>query len=297
MGQNGNERSGDAMDARREQSDTAQYHFVNNFSIAMVYTGKIILDLAPKIYDTARVLQLVANDGTTYEVQFDPAAKKAYEETKAETELAVSRVFNPSVGRYEVRADVGPNYASKREETYKTISLILTQAPFLANVIGDLMFQAADFPMADEVAARLRRLVPPVALGTGPSENEQQLMEQVKKLQELLQSSMEETAILQLKLKAKDQDRRIDAYKAVTGRIQVAKDMPGGQEEADEAVESLPTDAVKTQLDRLFASMGPMPGIGPQPMPQEQFPGAVRGFNGLNYRSDPATSPRYRPIR
>ena len=54
MGENENAKSGVAINARQRQGDRATYHFIDNQAIAIRFTGKILLDLIPKIYDTQK---------------------------------------------------------------------------------------------------------------------------------------------------------------------------------------------------------------------------------------------------
>ena len=42
----------------------ATYHFIDNQTIAIRYTGKILIDLIPKVYDTVRVKKILAQDGS-----------------------------------------------------------------------------------------------------------------------------------------------------------------------------------------------------------------------------------------
>jgi hypothetical protein len=56
MGAPSNERSGAAINARQRQGDNATFHFLDHQAIAIRFTGKILIDLIPKIYDTERVL-------------------------------------------------------------------------------------------------------------------------------------------------------------------------------------------------------------------------------------------------
>jgi hypothetical protein len=230
------ESSGKALALRQRQGDTATYHYIDNLAIAIRYTGRILIDLIPKVYDTPRVLRIVAPDGTVDRVQLDPRQPQALQTqpnpqppqqaggiappspTQAMA-AAVVRIFNPSVGRYEVQADVGPAYATRRQQAFDAFTQIIATAPALLNVTGDLLFKAADFPMAEELAERLQRLVPPQALGQGPSAAEQALSQQVQGLQAHVALVSEQLAVEKMKRQATDERVDIDAYDAVTKRM------------------------------------------------------------------------------
>jgi hypothetical protein len=222
QGQGDNSRTGQAIQERQRQGDKATYHFIDELAISIRYTGKILLDVIPKIYDTERVVMIMAEDGTTSELKIDPGLQQAYQQELSDRNEAINRVLNPSYGgdgQYEVESDVGPAYASRREEAFNAYTLILTQAPDLAAIIGDLLFKAADFPMADEAAARLRRMVPPQALGTGPSPQEQELQQQLAQAQEAIKQLTDLLAEKHLQLKGKAEGKTIDAYNAITKRL------------------------------------------------------------------------------
>jgi hypothetical protein len=71
-----NAQAGVAIQARQRQGDTATYHFIDNVARAIRYTGRILIDLIPKIYDTKRVLRIIGEDGTETFATLDPEQKQ-----------------------------------------------------------------------------------------------------------------------------------------------------------------------------------------------------------------------------
>ncbi|HEY2538209.1 MAG TPA: portal protein [Stellaceae bacterium] len=232
------ESSGKALALRQRQGDTATYHYIDNLAIAIRFTGRILLDLIPKIYDTPRIMRILAPDGTVDRVQLDPRTPQALmtmpqpnpnqaqnaggiTPPTPQQALAASvvRIFNPSVGKYEVQADVGPAYATRRQQAFDAFTQIIATAPSIMNVAGDLLMKAADFPMAEELAERLQRLVPPQALGQGPTPQEQQMQQQLQGLQAHIALLSEQLAVEKMKGQAKNERTDIDAYEAVTKRM------------------------------------------------------------------------------
>lgn len=249
MGEPSNERSGKALNERQRQGDNATYHYIDNQAIALRGVGKILLDLIPRVYDTRRVKQVMAIDGKSYEVLIDPQAQQAWQKEQGAAEETAQRIFNPNVGRYEVQADVGPGYGTKREQAFDAYITLLTQAPAFAPAIADLLMQNADFPTANEAAARLRRMAPKAALGEGPSQEEQALQAQVQNMQNALAKALEELAESKLKLKGKDQMRDIDAYDAETKRFAAAAKAGMDQAQLRVIVAELMHDIARTPLD------------------------------------------------
>jgi hypothetical protein len=230
------EQSGKAIALRQRQGDNSTYHYVDNLAIAIRFTGRILLDLIPKIYDTRRIMQILAPDGSVDRVVLDPTQRQALQHVPnpAQAQAAggltpptpqqaltasVTRIFNPTVGKYEVQADVGPAYATKRQQAFEAFHQIIATAPQVMNVAGDLLFKAADFPMAEELAERLQRLVPPQALGTGPTPQEQAMQQQLQGAQAHVALLSERLAVAEMKVKGKDEQKDIDAYEATTKRL------------------------------------------------------------------------------
>jgi hypothetical protein len=216
FGQNENATSGKAINERQRQGDNATYHYIDNLAIGIKYTGKILIDLIPKIYDTPRVIRILAKDGTEGAVKIDPNAQHAHQPTQdpnqeAESQI-VSAIFNPNVGRYEIESDTGPGYATRRQEAFNAMSQIAAQNPDFMKIAGDLLFKAMDAPMADELAERWAKTIPPNIMGSGPPPEVQQLQGQ-------LQQAHDAVVHLQQQLDEKDREINIRAYEAESKRI------------------------------------------------------------------------------
>ena len=232
MGQQGNEVSGKAIGERQRQGDNATYHYIDNLAIAITYTGKILLDLIPKIYDTGRIRRILTESGDVEGVQIDPNMKGPYQSNvppeeqanqarkQSKTETGIAHVLNPKMGKYEVYADTGPAYSTRRQEAFQAYTQILTQAPAFASIIGDILLRAGDFPMSDEAADRLRRMVPLQALGDAPPPEVVQLQQQVQGLTESLTAAIQALGDKASEIKAKQEEIQIDVFKAETQRIQ-----------------------------------------------------------------------------
>jgi hypothetical protein len=84
--------------------------------------------------------------------------------------------------------------------------------------------RAADFPMAEELAERLKNMVPPQALG-GPSPQTLELQQKLTGLQNALESMTQNLADEKSKRTSVEQQKDIDVYKAETDRMQALKDI------------------------------------------------------------------------
>lgn len=246
LGRPGNEKSGVAIEQRQRQGDNATYHYIDHLAQAIRYTGRILIDLIPHVYDTPRTLKILQEDGSEQEVHIDPSMPTAHGvvpdtspqpmdpsgQPPSDADQAAQKVrtyLNPSVGRYFVQADVGPSFGTQRQEAFSAFEQIVSQNKDLMPVIGDLMFKNADMPGADEIAERLKRMVPPQALGgPGPAAQklQQQLQATTQHAQQMAQHADATVAGLQaqivaLKEQAKDKSGAVDnaTYDAETRRL------------------------------------------------------------------------------
>lgn len=223
MGAPSNERSGAAITARQRQGDNSTYHFLDHQSSAIRFTGKILIDLIPKVYDTPRIIEILADDGTKKQVRLDVNAQQALQEERVERD-EVSAIFNPKVGKYEVEADVGPAFATRRQEAWNAYVQILTQNKELVGVIGDLAFRMADFPGAEEVATRLKRMVPEKALQDGPSPDLLAAQQQIEALQGLVKEVAQKLADKTADHVNDQEKNAISAYDSQTKRLAALRD-------------------------------------------------------------------------
>lgn len=169
LGKGGNERSGLAIKRRVEQSNAITYTFIDNLRRALLYTGKILLNMIPKIYDTERTIRIRGEKEKIIEIN-----KVVYNSETNEPEL----INDISQGKYDVEIDTGADYSTKRAETADTLIQILQYAPpELATALVGLIIKNLDIPGKDEVLALFQQGTadesqqpnPPVA-GVNPSQ-------------------------------------------------------------------------------------------------------------------------------
>jgi hypothetical protein len=140
--------SGKALQGQQNQVDLSNFHFYDNMTRSIRQTGKIILDLIPKIYDTQRVMRIIGSDGQP-------------DMTTINEKDAVGEVLNDvTVGEYDVVMDTGPGFQTKRQQAVESMMPLLTGNAELFNIAGDLVFRNMDFPGADVIADRLAAMNP-----------------------------------------------------------------------------------------------------------------------------------------
>lgn len=224
LGMTSNERSGKAILARQKEADTGTYHYVDNLARAIRHVGRQLVDLIPKIYDTERIARIIGEDGESSTVKFNPMQPEAVKEIRDQNGGVIERIYNPGVGKYDVRVITGPGYATKRQEALESMAQLLQGNPQLWSAAGDLFVKNMDWPGAQELAKRLAKTIDPKLMSNDEdpalaAANQQmqamaQEMEQMHQMLMNVQNSMEAKDIQIKAFKAE-----VDAYNAETNRI------------------------------------------------------------------------------
>jgi len=171
--------SGKALNGQQQQVDLTNFDYYDNLTRSISHIGKICLDLIPKIYDTERVMRIIGDDGKPELLTINQRD-------------SVGRVLNDiSVGQYDVVMETGPGYNSKRQEAVDNMLPLLSAAPELMQVAGDLVFRNMDWPGADIIADRLAASNPMAQIDDKskvPPQVQMQLAMSQKQIQELTQA-------------------------------------------------------------------------------------------------------------
>ena len=228
IGATSNERSGRAILARERQGDTGTYHFVDNLARAIRYSTRQIVDLIPKIYDTQRIARIIGIDGETKMARIDPMQPEPVREVRDQAGVVIEKIYNPSVGKYDVVVTTGPSYLTKRQEAMDAMSQILQGSPQLWAVAGDLFVKNMDWPGAEELAARLRKTIDPKLLEDqddpalqAANKQIQVMMQEMQTMQQMLQNVTQsmEAQKLQIDTFKAEADVEVKAYEAETRRL------------------------------------------------------------------------------
>lgn len=139
--------SGKALQGQQQQVDMTNFHYYDNLTRSIRQTGRIILDLIPKIYDKERVMRIIGDDGKPEILTINQYGQD---------EEGIDRILNDvTVGEYDIVMDTGPGYNSKRQEAVESMMALFAADPSLIQQAGDLLVRNMDFPGADTIADRL----------------------------------------------------------------------------------------------------------------------------------------------
>jgi hypothetical protein len=180
VGAPSNEQSGAAIDARKREGEQTTAGFTANLAWSIEACGRQILDILPKLYPGPTELRQVGKDG-------------AVSMAKVNQPLPDGQQHQLGQGVYECVVSTGPSYDTSREMMNERLGMLLGSP--LGQQIGpyllDLYAGSLDVPQADEMAARLKTLVPPEALqateGGAPEHKVAMLQNQVQQAQQQLQ--------------------------------------------------------------------------------------------------------------
>lgn len=193
LGMHPKDESGKAVLLRQKQGDISTGHYSDNLSRAVRLTGRIVLDMFKQLNTKPRQQRVIAQDKTVKHVVVhsnDLAGAK-----KIATD-ANQKIVNLASGDYDVTVSVGPSYETKRQEAVASIMALVSAAPQVLNVVGDLLVGNMDWHNSQEIAKRFKKLLPPALQGDDQSP-EAQLQQAQSSLQTLMQQHEQVVAALQ----------------------------------------------------------------------------------------------------
>lgn len=273
LGQQGNERSAKAIVAREKQGDVGTYHYVDNLARAIRHITRQVVDMIPKIYDTQRIARIIGVDGDVSMVKFNPTQPEPVKEVRdMETGGLIEKIYNPGVGTYDVMVTTGPGYMTKRQEALDAMSQILQSNPQLWSVAGDLFIKNMDWPGAQEMAERFKKILDPKVLSEGDQSPEmaaaQQQMEAMTQELNRMTAIIEnvQDSVAQREVDIKEYKAQVDAYDAETKRITAMQNSM-----TPEQIQDIVMGTIAGALDT-GDLIGGSPEMREQPMMNEEMP-------------------------
>lgn len=198
LGARSNETSGIAIQRRDRQGETANYHYTDNLNITLRHVGRCIIDMWPKVYDGQRTLQIMGVDGKVSAVPINTPVPPEQQKPDPKTG-AVQQVMNDmSVGDYAVTVSVGPSYDTLRQEAVDGMIQTAQSWPKLMEIAGDKVVRSMDWPMADEIADRIEKTIPPELRQdpddpqSGPPPIPPEVQQQLQQYENALQDAMQQ---------------------------------------------------------------------------------------------------------
>ena len=286
LGARGNETSGRAILARQREGDVSTFHFIDNLARSIRHVGCVLLDMIPKVYNGQRVIRIIGADET------ERTARVGKPDENGPLPDGAERIYDLSLGRYDVAVDTGPSFTTRREETAMQMTELIRAYPPAAPLIGDLLVKALDWPNADEIAERIKSMMPPQANGGLPPELQKMMADGKQMIDRLQAENMQlksgaqsdavRAEIDRMKVELDRQKVQIEAYKAETERMQAEQAMAAPLPPVQPAASPVSVSIPETLGESVLNSIGPAvaqavsQAVGQLPPLQVNMPPPVR---------------------
>lgn len=237
MGDNPNAQSGLAIGKLQDKGNNISSKFFKALEIPICYTGRLVVDAIPKVYDTKRQVRIMNEDGTfdmqmIMDVVFD-------EETQEDVTLN-----DLSTGKYDVTCVAGPSFDSRQSETVAALSEIAGLAPEVMSMGLDVILKNIPTPGTDTIGARARQQL----LVNGVIPEDQMTPEELKAAKDAAAQPKEPSADMVFaqaeQLKAEAEGMKVQVM-AQRNQVEMAK----AQNRLNADIEKLRQSARKLELD------------------------------------------------
>jgi hypothetical protein len=193
LGARSNETSGKAIMARQREGDVGSYEFIDNLAKAIKFTGEILVDMIPKVYDTERQVRVLGLDGKEDFVTIN-------QEVKDEETGQVKLVNDIRQGKFDVAVTVGPSYTTQRQESAETLIALSGSSAIVAEAASDLIAKNLDVPGAEELEKRLRGILIQKGI-IQPTEDDKDLIQPPSQMQQFMEQMQARMAELEASYK------------------------------------------------------------------------------------------------
>jgi hypothetical protein len=155
--------------------------------------------------------------------RIDPLQPEPVKKIVDQTGKVIEKIYNPTVGKYDVCVTTGPSYMTKRQEALDAMTQLLQGNPELWAVAGDLFVKNMDWPGAQEMAKRFAKTIDPKLLSDDDkppalqaAEQQMQAMgQEMEQMHQMLQNVHKSMEAQELQIKKYDAEtKRISATQA-----------------------------------------------------------------------------------
>lgn len=191
LGARSNETSGRAIIARQREGDVSTFHFIDNLARAIRHTGRVIIDLIPHVYTGPRIIRVIGEDGSQAPQAINQEAPRIDPQTgepeRDERGEAIMAIHDLSAGKYDLVVTTGPSYSTMRAEQADQMMQLIQAYPAAAPLVGDILVKSLDWQGSDEIAERIRKMLPQQVTGdqTMPPEVQQAIQQGLEKIKQL----------------------------------------------------------------------------------------------------------------
>lgn len=193
LGKQNNELSGIAIQRRITQSGTATFHFQDNLSRSIRHAGRIILDWIPRVYNVAQAVRIIGEDG---QVSFAQVNQVFHEKGEDKSHFL-------DHGRYDCTISTGPSYQTKRQEAVATMLEMTRAVPQSMQFALDLLVRNMDWAGSQDVADRLKKMLPPQLVDEKDQQVPPQIQAQMQHMGQMVQTLTQQNSELMEAIRSK----------------------------------------------------------------------------------------------
>lgn len=253
LGIQSNEVSGRAIMARQRVGELGSVVYQDNLNIAIEEAGKVINDLIPFVYDSARVVKILGAD------------------MQSEEQVPINNEQDPNsiditLGKYSVSITTGPSYTTRRVEAREEMMAMVNAMPDMMSVAADKIIENQDWPGAEEIARRIRSQLPPGMVSPDDMDErdlqaQQQAQAQAQAQAQLQQAQFElEMAEKQAEIQLKQVEAQLRMVEVEERRAAVAERLAKAQQAEAQAAKAL----ADIERDRLQGALDTVDRLTPQ---------------------------------
>lgn len=267
---NGQDRSGKAIQALQQQSETANSNWIAMMAdVSMPYEALIILDLMPHVYDRSeRVIHILGEDDKVSKVMLNaPFQMEGDNPVPAQPGTEGADEYDLSKGEYGCTITIGKGYQSMIQQTKGDLGELMQASPNLQPVLMPEWMRVSGIPGGTKIAEMLVKirdkqfpfLAEPTP-GQKPTEEQlqalnDQLKQQLQEAQQQLQSAAEAMKTDQAKQQATLQTAQMKSQtdiqlQQMKGEIEILKQQMKDEAENRRTGAELVTDSVEKAKDR-----------------------------------------------
>jgi Phage P22-like portal protein len=239
LGANGNETSGVAILARKQQSGVSNYHYYDNLVRSVKQIGRILVDVIPAYYDTPRMVRIIKPNGEQEMAAINQLSKQG-------------KMVDLSTGRYDVTVQTGPAYATRRQEMVESGINLINAYPNAAPLIADVVADQMDFEGAKIMAKRLRAAVPPEILQATNEDSDMDAEAQVQALSSQLKQTTMQLKALNAHAAQVEQELKLEKEEKILLKMKQDVEIKKAEMDQNVKLKGFELDEQKTELDFLI---------------------------------------------
>lgn len=172
IGDNAGLQSGIAIDLQQQKGNNGMQGWITSREIATCYTGKVLVDAIPRVYDSTRQIRILQEDGA-----FD---MQTINQRVIDSEtLQTVELHNLSAGTYDVTCEAGLAFKSRQREEKAALIEMSKAVPELTQIAADILLKNTEFEGLEMASDRMRLMM----LNNGSIPQDQMTDEELARLQ------------------------------------------------------------------------------------------------------------------